>query len=363
MKKTEICGMLGIEYPIVQAPMGPYITTNLAAAVSNAGGFGTISHSGTGKIMEKEAPGVLKEMAEIHPKELIAVDGPMSRTPIEEIRKIVEMTNKPFGVNVRVAQEQPDAPYLIDRIIEEKESNPKVKEQLTTVITSAGNPELYTERLKDAGFQVVHVVPSVYHAKKSRDAGVDAVVASGHEAGGHIAWEPVHSSVLIPAVVDAVGDEIPVLAAGGFCDGKGLVSALAMGAQAIYMGTRFIATEESDFSLGYRNAVLEASERDTLVAAGVFGPLRWLRNEYAEELEGLVRKVNYNFQHPKVREFEREAGWAKSYVEGKTDDTPVGSGEVQGRIKKIVKVEELISGIVKEAEEIIREMPKKHLTE
>ena len=254
-----------------------------------------------------------------------------------------------------MVREQPDAPYVIDAIIEEREKDPKLEKNLNTVITSAGSPSLYTQKLKDAGLKVIHVVPSLYHALKSEKAGADAVVASGHEAGGHIAWDPVHTSVLTPAIRKTV--KVPVLSAGGWCDGKGLVAALALGAGAIYMGTRFIATKESDFAQGYKEAVLRGKERDTTVTAGTFGPMRVLKNEYSLKVEKLLESVTGSFEEkandPKIVDAKTEVSWADSYKHGKTENAPVLTGEVQVLVDDLPTVKELVDRIVKEAEEII----------
>jgi len=358
-KKTDVCELFGMENPIVQAPMGPFITTKLCAAVSNAGGLGVISHTGTFIYLKERAPDLYKQILNFAPdlvESTLAMEREMGVNTIAELETVSKLTNKPFGVNVRVAQEQPDAPFLIDAIIEKKEKDPKLAKNLQVVVTSAGNPALYTQRLKDAGFKVVHVVPSVYHALKAEKSGVDAVVASGHEAGGHVAWDPVHTSVLTPAVRKAV--KIPVLSAGGWCDGKSLVAALALGAGAIYMGTRFIATKESDFAEGYKEAVTKGTERDTVVTAGTFGPIRVLKNKYSEALQALLDSVTGTFQekfeNPKVNEAKTKYSWVDSYKYGKTENAPVLTGEVQGLVKDLPTVKELIDRIMKEAEEIIK---------
>jgi len=357
-KKTDVCELLGIKHPIVQAPMGPFITTKLCAAVSNAGGLGTISHTGTFIYLKELDPEFFKQVHDFAPKlvdSTFEMEKELGVNTLEELRKVRKLTDKPFGVNVRVAQEQPDAPYLIDAIIEERKKDPKLAKNLNVVITSAGNPSLYTQKLKDAGLKVIHVVPSVYHALKAEKAGVDAVVASGHEAGGHVAWEPVHTSVLTPSIRKAV--KVPVLSAGGWCDGKGLVAALALGAGAIYMGTRFIATKESDFAQGYKEAVLKGGERDTMVTAGAFGPMRVIKNEYSLRIEKLLQGVTGSFEEkansPIIVDAKTEVSWADSYKHGKTENAPVLTGEVQGLIDDLPTVKELIDRIMKEAEEIV----------
>ena len=363
-KKTDVCELFGIEYPIVQAAMGPFVTTNLCAAVSNAGGLGVISHTGTFIYLKERDPEFFKQIRDFAPMlvdSTLKMEEDLGVITLEELKKVSKLTNRPFGVNVRVAREQPDAGYLIDSIIEEREKNPKMAKNLKVVITSAGSPSLYTQKLKDAGLVVVHVVPSVYHAQKSESAGVDAVVASGHEAGGHVAWDPVHTTVLLPAVRKAVN--IPVLSAGGWCDGKGLVAALALGAGAIYMGTRFIVTKESDFAEGYKKAVLGGKERDTIVTAGIFGPIRVLKNQYSLNLQKLLDSMTGTLQEksedPKTLNAKTEVSWADSYKHGKTENAPVLTGEVQVLIEDIPAVKELVNGIMKEAEEIItKKLPR-----
>lgn len=334
--------------------MGPYITTKLCAAVSNARGLGCVSHTGTLDIIKEQVPELYKEIIKspIVPPDMI--EGPLSRSTLEEMREEKDLTDGPFAINIRVASEQIDAPYLIDNIIEERKQDSDLERKLTTIISSAGNPALYTERLKKAGLTVIHVVPSVYHALKAERSGCDAVVASGHEAGGHIAWDPVHTSVLVPAVRKAV--KIPVLSAGGWGDGKGLVAALALGAGAILMGTRFIATKESDFGQGYKEVIVRASERETVVTAGSLGPMRILKNKFAlrlqEVLDSVTGSFQSKFQNPDVIKT-KTVPYSTSYVYGETDDTPVLTGEVQGVIDDIPTVKELIERIMREAEEII----------
>jgi len=152
------------------------------------------------------------------------------------------------------------------------------------------------------------------------------------------------------------------LSAGGWCDGRGLVAALALGAQAIYMGTRFIATEESDFAQGYKEAVLKGSERETTVTLGTFGPLRVLNNEYSRAIERMLKDEKLSENDPKVIEFKARKSWAASYVYGHVDDGPVPSGEVQGRLHDLPPVKDLVERIMEEAEGIIRSMPQKYLT-
>lgn len=365
-KRNKICEILDIEKPIIQAPMGPFLTTNLCAAVSETGCLGVVSHTGSFTYIKEEFPEEFKKTEEAAPElveEALSMEERMGKDiwTLKQIQDVKEITDNPFAVNVRVTQIQVDAPYLIDAIIEERENDPELGEQLKVVITSAGNPELYTEKLKDAGLKVVHVVPTTYHAKKAESAGVDAVVASGHQAGGHISWSPVHTNVLLPAIEEAV--DIPVISAGGWCDGKGLVAALTLGADAIYMGTRFIATQESDFHENYKRAVVEGEARETVATAGMLGPIRILENKYTEKLQEALESVagpfkekaqNYE-KYPEVYEAKMRASQADPYVEGEVEDAPVLLGESMGRINDIPTVKELVDRILEEAEEIIGE--------
>ena len=168
---------------------------------------------------------------------------------------------------------------MIDTAIRVREENPDMKKHFKVIFTSAGDPVGWKDKIKGAGFTWMHVVPSVKGALRCKKAGVDVIVASGHEGGFHTSWEPVHSMILLPAVVEAVSDENTlVCGAGGFCDGKTLAAALALGADGAQMGTRFLATQESDFHQIWKEGVVAAGDRGTLVARGFVGPARWLKN-------------------------------------------------------------------------------------
>lgn len=334
MIKTELSDLLGIKYPIIQAGMGPYYdTTELAAAVSNAGGIGIIS--------------------------TFQYDLLQSGVDVKEgvrkcIQKVKNNTDKNFGINCPVARENLIAPAVLDAVVEERSRDPEVAKRLKVVITSAGDPTKYVKKLKDTGVIHIHVVPSVYHANKVESAGVDMVVASGHEAGGHVNPRPVHTMVLLPALKKAV--KIPVIAAGGICDGATFAAALLLGAVGVQIGTRFIATRESDFHLKYKESVIKATERDTLVTRGVFGPCRYLMNEFST----MLRKMELEGASNEELLAEEWKGITELRT-GKIDKAPCPCGEVAGRIDKILTVRELMDGIVNEAEEIIRKLPAKTL--
>lgn len=233
-----LSNLFQIKYPIIQAGMVWASGWRLASAVSNAGGLGLL---GAGSMY----PDVLRE----------------------HIRKCKAATGKPFGVNIPLLY--PGIEALIDIIKEEK---------VPIVFTSAGNPATWTPVLKAAGIKVVHVVSSSKFAKKAEDAGCDAVVAEGFEAGGHNGREETTTMVLIPAVVNAVS--IPVIAAGGIATGRQMLAAMALGASGVQVGTRFVASEEASSHPAFKHAVLQSKEGDTMLSMKQLVPVRLLKNDF-----------------------------------------------------------------------------------
>ena len=341
MIRTKLTEMLGIKYPIIQAGMGPYNTTNLAAAVANAGGLGLISGIGMGYIGLTDKP--LFGFTEKTPKKQ------MLRS-IEIVKNLTKESGGIFGINVPVAVEfQSVSRELIEAGIEARETDSDVARRMKVIVTSAGKPEPYVESIKESGAYHFHVCPSPYHAKKVESYGTDVVIASGHEGGGHVAHEPVHSMVLVPEVVKTV--RIPVVAAGGFCDGATLAAALALGAVGVQMGTRFIATKESDFLQPYKDYVVNTKDvRDTILARGLFGKIRYMKNEAAQRLLQLEKE---GASEEELFAFEM-ASFA-AIDEGDTVNAGMAGGEAAGRISDIPTVKELMERIVKEAEEIVRD--------
>ena len=349
MIKTEICDLLGIKYPVIQAAMGPFDTSDLASAVSNAGGLGIVSHpapSEVSVIFESLTPDKVREFIE-----------DVKRGMLAAIQKVNKNTDKPFGLNIRVAPEQPDAPYLLDMILEEREKDPQLAKKLKLIITSAGDPTLpYLKKIREAGMLHFHNVPTVYHARKAEKAGLDGLVVTGYEAGGHVAYEPIHTIVLVPAVVEAV--KIPVVAGGGICDGAGLVAALAFGAQGIYVGTRFIVTKECEFNQKVKEVIIEAKEKfpkvaSTLVTQGFFGPLRHLKNEFSLKLQDMVTK---KASPQELLGYEVKGTFLAKGPQGDVVNGAIWCGQVAIRINKILSAKELIEKIMGEAEEIIERL-------
>jgi len=305
MFHTEICELLGIEYPIIQGGMAWVATAELAAAVSNAGGLGII---GAGNL----------------PPEKLR----------EEIRKVKKLTVKPFGVNVYFM-----SPYL-DEVIKVV-----IEEKVPVITTGAGNPGKYIDSLKKANIKVIPVVASVALAKRLEGIGVDAVIAEGMECGGHIG--EITTMALLPQIVDAVN--IPVIAAGGIADGRGFLASLIMGAKGVQMGTRFICSEECTVHENYKKAIIDAKDRSTVVTGRPTGhPVRVLKNKLSREFEILEQRG------ADIKEFEAlGAGKLKAAVEGDIEYGSLMAGQIAGLIKDIKPVKKIIEDIIKEAEDIV----------
>lgn len=332
---TPLCDLLGIEHPIIQGGMGPYNTTRLAAAVSNAGGLGTIS-----------IPGLTMEPSQA------------ARIIKEYLHQVITLTDKPFAVNTPIGEVPtvlPTMEAIVDAVLEEREKESQLKRQLRLYITSAGYYSPIIKRIKQAGMLHFHVIGSVRHARKIEEEGSDGVIASGYEMGGHthLTDRAVHTFVLVPSVVKAV--KIPVIASGGICDANGLVAALAFGAVGIQMGTRFIATKEIDWHENYRRLVVEAKEWSDTVIPLVYGPGRALKTP---SLEIIKRLYEQGRPLTEIHVVEDEM-MTVAEREGDGDRGLVLAGQVASRIDEILTAEEIVSSIVEGAVEIIRQLPRK----
>ncbi len=368
MIKSRLCDLIGIKYPIIQAGMGPFSNNNLCVATANAGVLGLLSTSGV--FNKNDQPWVYNDFVrtgEADPDDDMA-------TVVEKVLKrtyrLVKDKGGVFGPNVMVSKEVLNASHIIiDTAIRVREENPEMKKCFKVMYTSAGDPMGWEEKIKGAGFTWIHIVPSVRAALRCKKAGVDVVVASGHEGGFHTSWEPVHSMVLLPAVIEAVQDDKTlVVGAGGFSDGKTLAAALLMGADGVLMGTRFLATQESDFHQMWKQEVVDAGDRATLVARGFVGPARWLKTPRSQEhaKNTLQKAPGVYLGTPddatldvSLLEYERES--IKATFEGNKEKAMMAAGEVAQRIKDMPKVSDLVQEIVTEAETLLREAPKKIL--
>ena len=366
MIKSRLCDLIGIKYPIIQAGMGPFSNNNLGVASANAGVLGLLSTSG---IADREIqPWVYKAWVSTAGADY-ADDMP---TVLEKCLKrtynLVKDHGGVFGINVMVSTEMlKSAHAIIDTAIRVREENPEIKKHFKVISTSAGDPLGWDEKIKGAGFTWMHVVPSVKAALRCKKAGVDVIVASGHEGGFHTAWEPVHSMVLLPAVVETVSDEKTlVCGAGGFADGKTLAAALVMGADGAQMGTRFPAPQGSDFHQIWKKGVVGAADRGTLVARGFVGPARWLKTprsiEHAantlKKSPGVFLGTPDDFTTIDLSLIQYEIESIKATFEGDKEKAMMAAGEVAQRINDMPKVNDMVQEIVKEAETILRNVPK-----
>ena len=305
--KTDITKLFEIEYPIIQGGMAWVATAELAAAVSEAGGLGIIGAGG--------APATWVR---------------------DQIKKVKEKTDKPFGVNLMLMN--PEADQIAEIIAEEK---------IEVVTTGAGNPEKYMKMWKEAGVKVVPVVASVALAKRMERAGADAVIAEGTESGGHIG--ETTTMVLVPQVVDAVS--IPVIAAGGIADGRGMAAAFMLGAKAVQMGTIFVAAEESIASEAYKNKIIKAKDIDTKVTGRSTGhPVRVLRNKQSQEY------LRLEAEGASFEELEKLTlgGLRKAVMEGDVIHGSVMAGQIAGLVKEIRSCKDIVEGLNAEAESLLK---------
>ncbi len=297
--ENRVTRLLDVRHPIIQGPMRFITMAEMAAAVSNAGGFGLIA---------------------------------ASSLPGDELRKQIgkarELTDKPFGVNISLRR--PNAPEAIEIIIDEG---------LKAITTSAGDPARFIDRLKAADIKVLHVVPSARLGKKAEQAGVDAVIAEGVESGGHLSYDEVTTMALIPRVADAV--TIPVIAAGGIGDARGFLAALSLGAEGVQIGTRFLATSECAVSDSYKKAILKAAETDTVIIERGVSPMRALKSEAVSQL----LKMERNGATPEeIKKFAEEH--AVDPLSGDVNMGIVSTGQVAGMIKNILSVKDVIDEMV-----------------
>jgi NAD(P)H-dependent flavin oxidoreductase YrpB (nitropropane dioxygenase family) len=368
MIRTKFYDIFQTKLPIIQAGMGPYDTTKLAGAVAKTSGIGIISTIGMGSF---EIPGLGHSryswiFDEASPEELL------TRSINHVLAAIEEVPWARFGVNIPLSEEFiPTAARLIRCVINRVKGDSAVREKLKVIVTSAGDPLPWsvapgTKKLAESiaiknevpEMVWVHVVPSVRAALRAVKAGADVIVASGREGGAHCSWRDTSTMVLLPEVVKRVAPT-PVVAAGGFADGVSLAAALAMGAIGVQMGTRFIATKESDFDQGWKELIVKSTEEDALVARGFFGPMRFLRNSRALELvDATVRGTPDLYKGNPCGSTQElldlEIGGLANLFQGKMDQAAVLGGTVAGRIHDIPTVQELCDRIMKEAEATIK---------
>ncbi|MGX7112400.1 DUF561 domain-containing protein [Gemella cuniculi] len=298
--------LLGIKYPIFQGAMAQIAKYELVSAVSNAEGLGILASGG------------------------------MSAEDLrEQIRECKKRTSKPFAVNLMLMM--PNVDEIIDVIIEEG---------VRIVTTGAGTPRKYMPKLKEASIKVIPVIPSVKAAKKMEELGVDAIVVEGMEAGGHVGEST--TMALLPQVTEAVN--IPVIAAGGIGDGRGVAAAFCLGASGVQLGTVFLATNECPISENYKNLVLEATDTSTTLTGTKFGaPVRGIKNELTKRYHELEEKSSTLMELEELT----LGSLRKAAYEGDVENGSVMSGQIAGMVKQIQPVEKVIETIFKEAKEVL----------
>ena len=298
---NKICQLFNIKYPIIQGGMIWVSGYKLASAVSNAGGLGLI---GAGSMY----PDVLRE----------------------HIQKAKKATLFPFGVNVPLLY--PDVEEIMQIIVEE---------EVKIVFTSAGNPKIWTSFLKEKGIKVVHVVSSVKFALKAQEAGVDAVVAEGFEAGGHNGREETTTFTLVPMVKEKL--TIPLIAAGGIATGKGMLAAMVLGADAVQMGSRFVASTEASAHSNFKKAVIDTQDGDTYLTFKELAPVRLIKNDFFKKLQEFYLK---NPTPEQLKEFLGRGRAKKGMFEGDILEGELEIGQIAGLIDEIKPVKEIVKEII-----------------
>ncbi len=307
--ETRVTQLFGIRYPLIQAGMVWTSGWRLASAVSNAGGLGII---GSGSMY----PDVFRE----------------------HLQKCKAATDKPFGVNI---------PLMYADL--EKQVDILIEEGVKIVFTSAGNPAVLTPRLKEHGITVVHVVSSTRFAMKAEQAGCDAVVAEGFEAGGHNGREETTTLVLVPSVVNSV--KIPVIAAGGIATGRQMLAAMVLGAEGVQVGSRFVASEEASAHIHFKNKVIHSQEGDTQLMMKKLTPVRLLRNNFFDQVLAAEQR---GATHEELKNILGRARAKKGMFEGDMEEGELEIGQVSALIREILPAETIVKNMVKEFEEALK---------
>jgi len=333
--KTKITELFGIKYPIISAPMGPFYTTELAVAVSEAGGLGVVSHA---TLRGKNSVEDMKTQLEY----------------------VVEHTDKPMGVNVRTARIQTDHKRMLRKIADWCNENPKLREQLVYILTSAGGSRNPSKILKEKVPYIkhFHVAPALWLVDKVVATGCDGIVATGTEGGGHQSYEGITTLVLVTQVAQKYPEK-PLVACGGIASPEGVAAGLAMGADAVSMGTRFIASNQSEFHPNYKALIPPANARDTVLTTGGFGPIRLLKNKYCLEHgvviskeEKIAQELAYNMD-----EYLKDLyAYEVVYTKGDVENGAIPVGQTCGLIDSILDVDDIITNYTREAEKILKNL-------
>ena len=334
--ETNITKMFGIKHPIFSAPMGPFYTRELALAVSEAGGLGVLSNVN-----------------------LLNTDP--TKEHLESMKYLVEHTDKPFGLNILTSRNNRGVKDMVRKVPKLIMSDPKIKEQCRYILTSAGSsrflPESkhFQELRKISEIKHFHVAPAVWLADKCVASNVDGIVCTGTEGGGHQSFEKVTTLVLLQQLNEKYPD-LPKIACGGFATGEGLAAALSLGAGAIAMGSRFIASKQSEFHEKYKALIPPGVPQDTALYWGAFGPIRLWKNKYALEhpAPGSKEEMVEHEKNITMDDMLKDLGAYQRVYEGDTENGAVLLGQSIGIIDSIKDVSDIIENIIKTAEATIR---------
>lgn len=314
LKNNRVCNLLSIKYALLQGGMLWLADATLAAAVSNSGGLGIISPL-AGMDRHGDRVANLKQ----------------------QVARVRELTDKPFGVNIPL--DLPQSPEMIDLLYSEK---------VPVVVTAAGDPNIYTGLLQTAAIRVLHVVSSVRQAKRASSCNVDGIIVEGIEAGGHNGFDEIPLFALLPQVADAVSQ--PLIAAGGIVDGRGWAAAVALGAEGIQLGTRFVATEECPAHPKYKEAILKAGDTDTMITCRPLVPTRSLKTNLTKHLVAMERQ---GASAEAIREFLGYSRARRAQLEGNLDEGEAYCGAAAGLIREILPAGEVVYRLISEYEEVM----------
>jgi enoyl-[acyl-carrier protein] reductase II len=337
MEENRLCKLLGIQYPIVQAPMNWITGADLVAAVSNAGGLGTLGPNAGADTITMD----------------VAETGERLR---RQIRKVKSLTDKPFAVNFPIGMEAVEGEG--GRKFSKRCVEVALEESIPVAITSVGPPNVYTQILQDAGVKVMHAVSTPGHANKAQDMGVDAVICEGYEGGGHKALTELTTLTMIPMAADLVN--IPIIAAGGIADARGMIAALALGADGVYVGTRFIATHECDAHPKVKEAVIQGSDACTVSLNKWIVAARDLKNAFTIKYFEMQQK---GASPQEIVQFLSEHTMYMGLIEGDTEEGELPCGQNAGIIHGLKRaadvVESLVAGTPLVMEGLTGKLPEK----
>ena len=327
MEGNRLCRLLGIKYPIVQAPMNWITGADLAAAVSNAGGLGTLGPNAGADTITTDVTETAERLR-------------------RQIKKVRTLTDKPFAVNVLVGYEGLEMSE-VGRKYSQRCIEAALEEGITIAVTSVGPANVYTRMLKEAGVIVLHAVSTAGQARKAEQAGADAVICEGYEGGGHKALTELTTMVMIPMVADTV--KIPILAAGGIADARGMVAAMALGADGVYMGTRFIATHESDAHPRVKQAILESRDACTVTVNKWLVCGRDLRNSFTKKYNEMIAQgasVEGVFQQPMYQ----------ALIKGEVEEGEIPCGQDASMVGNVMSAAEVIESIMREVQPVMKRL-------